>query len=359
MTETLVKSQVVPDDASPGRTVTLDDIPEVCGWNRKVFPTGWFQVAWSEEIAPGDVRPLKYFGKDLVLYRTEGGEPIVQSAFCPHMGAHLGHGGHVSGDRIVCPYHGWEWGCDGRNKLVPSDGVPSGSNRVLKNYATAESNGCIWMWHDALGREPMWPALREYRDDLDCLPIWPHATRMDTFRVQPQWVAENIVDIDHLLFVHQSKVIPVLHKDRSPIEYQVEGPIWRNIRQHPLQSSLTEGVGVQVIIVPQDPAQPQRLPSFLIAGITPIDHEHSHFRHTNLVPQDPDAEGSDGDVPVGRALRRINTMFEQGTRDIPIWQNMNYLNRPAYARSETVFRRFRQFCDQFYPEVPEEVKAKA
>ena len=51
-------------------TVTLDDVPEIMGWDRKVFPTGWFQVAWSDEIESSAVRPLKYFGKHLVLYRT-------------------------------------------------------------------------------------------------------------------------------------------------------------------------------------------------------------------------------------------------------------------------------------------------
>ena len=41
------------------------------------FPKGWFTVAWSSELAAGDVRPLRYFGKDLVLFRTESGEARV------------------------------------------------------------------------------------------------------------------------------------------------------------------------------------------------------------------------------------------------------------------------------------------
>lgn len=36
------------------------------------LPLGWFQVAYSDEIAPGDVKPLKYFGRDLVIFRTDG-----------------------------------------------------------------------------------------------------------------------------------------------------------------------------------------------------------------------------------------------------------------------------------------------
>jgi len=355
MPDTLTEERAEDTGVIP--TVTLDDMPEILGWDKKVFPTGWFQVAWSDEIEYGAVRPLKYFGKHMVLYRTEDGRAIVQSAFCPHMGAHLGYGGRVDGDRIVCPYHGWEWGCDGRNKLVPSDGKASGTNRVLKNYVAAETNGIIWIWHDVLGRDPMWAAPRDYSKDEDYLPAWPHSVhKTSNVRLQPQWVAENTVDVDHLLFVHQSKVIPTLASERSPIEYRQEGHIWYNNRQHPLQSSLTEGVGVQFIIVPRDPSQPQRVPSVLISSTTPIDEEHSDFFHTNLVMQDKEAEGGDGLVPVGRAARRTATFIEQGTRDMPIWQHMDYLNRPAYASSEGIFRKFRQWCNQFYPDVGQDKK---
>ena len=37
------------------------------------LPNGWFQVAYSDELAPGGVVPLHYFGRELVLFRTEGG----------------------------------------------------------------------------------------------------------------------------------------------------------------------------------------------------------------------------------------------------------------------------------------------
>src|SRR5262249_44680373 len=57
------------------------------------YPDGWFQVAYADELAPGDVVPLRYFGRDLVLYRTQDGAPHVLDAHCPHMGAHLGYGG--------------------------------------------------------------------------------------------------------------------------------------------------------------------------------------------------------------------------------------------------------------------------
>ncbi|MCA9575200.1 MAG: Rieske 2Fe-2S domain-containing protein, partial [Myxococcales bacterium] len=73
------------------------------------IPIGWFQVEYTDQLKAGDVKPLKYFGKDLVLYRTESGEAVMLDAFCPHLGAHLGHGGKVKGENIECPFHAWQF----------------------------------------------------------------------------------------------------------------------------------------------------------------------------------------------------------------------------------------------------------
>ncbi len=58
-------------------------------------PTGWFQVAWSDDIGVGEVRRMRYFGRDLVAWRAESGQVAVMSAYCEHLGANLGFGGHV------------------------------------------------------------------------------------------------------------------------------------------------------------------------------------------------------------------------------------------------------------------------
>jgi len=83
------------------------------------YPNGWFQVAYANELAPGAVKPLRYFGKDLVLFRTEGGEAKLLDAHCPHLGAHLGHGGKVKGDCIECPFHAWKFDGAGARPADP------------------------------------------------------------------------------------------------------------------------------------------------------------------------------------------------------------------------------------------------
>src|SRR5215207_1243886 len=127
------------------------------GFPHAGLPSGWFQIAWAGELAPGDVRPLRYFDRDLVLYRGGDGIFHLLDAFCEHMGAHLGHGGCVDGDNIVCPYHGWTWAPDGRNVLVPAEGKATDRRRIHP-WTTAVANGIVWVWFDADGRPPWWPA---------------------------------------------------------------------------------------------------------------------------------------------------------------------------------------------------------
>jgi len=54
-----------PDDRATIQDRNLDTLP---------LPFGWFMVAYSDELAVGEVKPLYYFGKDLVLWRGEDGQ---------------------------------------------------------------------------------------------------------------------------------------------------------------------------------------------------------------------------------------------------------------------------------------------
>ena len=119
------------------------------------IPNGWFQIAYSDELEPGGVLPLHYFGQDLVLFRAEGGEVALLDAFCPHLGAHLGHGGVVDGDRIRCPFHAWEFDTRGACRNVPyARKVPPKAK--VAPWNCAERNQIIWAWHHVEGVAPTW-----------------------------------------------------------------------------------------------------------------------------------------------------------------------------------------------------------
>ncbi|MGB7113858.1 MAG: Rieske (2Fe-2S) protein, partial [Mycobacterium sp.] len=122
-----------------------------------MLPTGWFQVAWSADLAVGEVVPMRYFGRDLVAFRQLDGVAKVLDAHCQHLGASLAHGGCVVEEGIQCPFHGWVWNGAGRNVRIPYQDRPNKGRRV-RSYPVAELNDSILIWHDSEGRDPLWEA---------------------------------------------------------------------------------------------------------------------------------------------------------------------------------------------------------
>ena len=148
--------------------------------------TGWFMIGWSAEFPVGEVRPLRYFGEDLVAYRDESGELHVLSGHCRHLGAHIGHGGKVVGDCVECPFHGWRWGPDGTNRYIPYQ--PDTPNRALRLrvFPVREQYGCVFVWHQPDGKEPQWEMPDHFTSSRSSTPTRTRITgRTRSFRVVP------------------------------------------------------------------------------------------------------------------------------------------------------------------------------
>lgn len=150
------------------------------------FPTGWFRVAASADVGRAAVRTVAAFGQELVLFRGGSGGLAATSPFCPHLGAHLGHGGRVDGDSLRCPFHGLRFAADGR--------CLDGSKGRLQTWPTAEWQGQIFVWS---GEAPSY-ALPHLEDGWST-PAWT------TLRIvgHVQDVAENGVDLAHFAEVHR------------------------------------------------------------------------------------------------------------------------------------------------------------
>ena len=121
------------------------------------IPTGWYMVGTSDELKPGAVLTRKYFGTELVLFRTEKGVFRASDPFCPHLGAHLGQGS-VCGEELKCPFHGFRFDTDGNCTGTPYPGGRPPRKASLRLYPTRELNGMLLAFYDALGREPTWEA---------------------------------------------------------------------------------------------------------------------------------------------------------------------------------------------------------
>jgi phenylpropionate dioxygenase-like ring-hydroxylating dioxygenase large terminal subunit len=119
------------------------------------LPNGWFHLAYGDEVAPGTQKTVRAFGQELVLFRSAAGVLAVADPFCPHLGAHLGHGGRVEGESLVCPFHGWRFGTDGACAEVPySKRTPP--RAWLTIWPSVERNGAVYVWHHAEDKPPFY-----------------------------------------------------------------------------------------------------------------------------------------------------------------------------------------------------------
>ena len=152
----------------------------------QTIPFGWFAVEYSNQLAIGEVKPLYYFDRDLVIYRTESGAVHVLDAFCPHLGAHIGHGGQVHGEYVACPFHGWQFDAAGVCQSVPyANNMPprARDKQLLNSYPTLEKNQMIWVWYHPHGIAPDF--------ELDEVPEFdsPDYTEMEIY----DWEVNTII----------------------------------------------------------------------------------------------------------------------------------------------------------------------
>jgi phenylpropionate dioxygenase-like ring-hydroxylating dioxygenase large terminal subunit len=158
----------------------------------------WFPVARVNDLH--EPRRVALLGETLVVYLTDRNEPRVASDRCAHRGASLADG-HVAGDRIVCPYHGWQWrGDDGKCMHIPSLGETAGipPKAVIATHHAEERWGLVWCCLDDPAVELPSPEVLEGVE-------WTHGTgRPMSVAAGPRAATENFRDVAHFPFVHGS-----------------------------------------------------------------------------------------------------------------------------------------------------------
>jgi phenylpropionate dioxygenase-like ring-hydroxylating dioxygenase large terminal subunit len=87
----------------------------------KVFLTEWMALARSDDLPnAGDFATYDFFDAPIVVTRDEAGNVNAFSNVCLHRGCPIAQGkGHAEGGTLVCPYHRWTYGLDGRVKGAP------------------------------------------------------------------------------------------------------------------------------------------------------------------------------------------------------------------------------------------------
>jgi phenylpropionate dioxygenase-like ring-hydroxylating dioxygenase large terminal subunit len=275
------------------------------------FPNGWYRVAGTEEIPIGGVKPLHYFGKDLVLCRTQEGTVQVFEAHCP---------------------------C---NKALPKI--------QLRSYSVVETNGLIFVYYHAQNAAPTWtlPPLPHWQ-----FPDWtPFQRRAWVIRTHPQEMAENVVDTAHMLHLHgrsfraiaDSKVeindTVLTHRLRPSYRLAIAGRV--GIDTTGTAEISCYGLGMQVSYTRiKAILEFETLALFLL---TPIDIEKLEV-HV-LVSVKRLSYPFITHFLCKQSLAEIRTNLEQ---DIPIWEHKCYRSQPLLSDVDGPILPYRRWSQQFY-----------
>lgn len=316
------------------------------GWPHAAHPAGWYQVAWSAELSAGAVLPRRYFDAELVLFREESGPVRMLDAHCAHLGAHLGHGGKVDGDTIVCPFHGWRWSGEGRNTCIPySDRPYRGS---LRSWDIREQDEVILAWYDANGGPPGWepPQLSELVGAFalgDCYPVHLTSRSWEDKRVRPQWVVENFVDVAHFQFVHSARAVTQITEHHTEgeqfhVSHRFEGRRGSGLK------IVSAGLGLGYGIFSNNSG----ISHVELQATTPVAGDRSDLRESVWLRRDP---ASPYEPTVKQRAMLDRQLAELGS-DLQVWEHMVYRERaPLTAEEVKPYKALREWAEQFYPEV--------
>ena len=307
------------------------------------FPSGWYPLVLSDELAPGAVKTRWFMGEEVVVFRSEDGGVCVAGAYCPHLGAHLGHGGKVVGETLRCPFHHFRFDLKGSCVHTPYAGKAPPSAR-LSTRPISERNGLVLAWHGASGEGPGWEM-----PTLDFEGFTGFKVRDWKLAAHPQETAENSVDVGHFATVHGFLKADVRGEPR------VEGPVFRIDYSAALPGSAygmarpvefdfdiaIYGLGVSVVDT--------RVPELGIATrqyvlTTPLDGREMELRGAMAMRR----------MANPRLTDQLHEMTFRGfvdgiTQDLPIWGNRRYLERPALAAGDGPIALFRKWARQFQP----------
>jgi phenylpropionate dioxygenase-like ring-hydroxylating dioxygenase large terminal subunit len=301
------------------------------------IPNGWFAVAFSRDLLPGEVKRIAYFGKELVLFRTRSGVPKVLDAYCVHLGAHLAEGGRVMGETIRCPFHGWQYDGNGVVTHIPyCKRIPPAAR--VRSWPVVERNHMIMVWHHDEGKPPSWdvPSLHELED-----PNW---TEPRTFQlevpVHMQDMAENNCDPVHFQYVHGMLDVP-----ESEVSYADGGRfmLMRSTSEQDtpmgtFQVTLErEAWGLGLVAVRSIGIGDAGL--LMFSSTSPVHAKLTHSRWLFTTTRNlADVAGEEW----------IANMQQGVMQDMRIWTNKIHRADPVLCEADEYLGHFRRWARQFY-----------
>jgi 3-ketosteroid 9alpha-monooxygenase subunit A len=317
----------------------------------QTFARGWHMVADAATVSRNP-RAVRFFGRDMVLYRGDSGQAYLVGAYCPHMGAHIARnatsyivrdGEQVEGESIRCPFHGWRFGPDGRCNQIPYSEQRIPAAAMLPAWPIVERAGILWTWHDPEGGDP--------DVDLPSFAQWYDASwerwRIDDLGTLPQHpieIFDNMTDMAHFIPIHGSeKIRYFVNRFDGQTAWQYFGAGHRT-----LVGSTGDVLRSEAWYTGPALLQSTMVGAFathMLIAHTPVDDGVVQVWHALMVKADGIPPGDERDAAV-RAYQQAS--LDAFAQDFEIWRYKRASITPMKVRGDGPVEKGRLWYRQFY-----------
>ena len=301
----------------------------------ETYASGWYLIAWSDELGADTPQPLRYFGDAFVLFRDEQGEPRLLDGHCPHLGAELGLGGVEAGE-VVCPFHGWRFGGDGRCRAIPyASRIPPRAR--LRSYPVVEHSGMILAFMAPEGVEPDYavPEVTQFGD-----PTWTDFVRAEIeIATEAREVIENIADVAHFGPVHDTLIrrFDVAFDGPRAIQSSTIGRVVRGHAYWGESEATYHGPAIQLNFIEWEH------PTMLINAHIPVDRNRLRLRFAIAMEKPPGLADPRAALDV-----HIAAIREGYFQDVAIWENKRWRDQPTFVEEDGPIGDVRRWYRGFF-----------
>ncbi len=158
----------------------------------------WYVAAYSREIG-GDLFARTICGEPVLFWRTRDGSVAAMPDRCVHRRFPLSQPpSRLVDDQVVCGYHGFTYGVDGKCVSVP------GQTRIprtarLTPYPVVEQDSFVWVFiGDPAKADPASIPRASYLDS----PGYTTVAGMEPLRARYSLLVDNLLDLSHETYLH-------------------------------------------------------------------------------------------------------------------------------------------------------------
>jgi len=158
----------------------------------------WYVAAYGSEIGR-ELFSRTICGEPIVFWRTRSGRVTAVPDRCVHRRFPLSQPpSRLVDDQVVCGYHGFTYGADGRCVFVPGQSRIPRTARLLP-YPLAEQDSLVWVF---IGDPARAGASQIPRAPYLDSPEFTTVAGMEPLRARFSLLVDNLLDLSHETYLH-------------------------------------------------------------------------------------------------------------------------------------------------------------